>query len=76
VYGDYTPADNRILIGVAPVKRAKVAPDGRFYVRAKHGTSTVIELSGRVRRHRVKGQVRLAVGTCDGTADYSAKLRR
>jgi hypothetical protein len=71
-----TIPDNHFMIGVAPVKRAKVAPDGRFYVRKKHGNSTMIELSGRVRRGRVKGQVRLAVGTCDGTADYSARLRR
>ena len=71
-----TPDQNRILIGIAPVKRAKVAPDGRFYARSKHGRSTVIELRGRVRRGRVKGQVRLTVGTCDGTADFSARLKR
>jgi hypothetical protein len=61
---------------VAPVKRAKIAPDGRFYLRAKHGHNTVIVLSGRVHRGRVKGQVELTVGTCDGTADYSARLKR
>jgi hypothetical protein len=71
-----TPDQNRILIGIAPVKRAKVAPDGRFYARSRHGRSTVIELRGRVRRGRVKGQVRLTAGTCDGTAGFSAKLRR
>lgn len=71
-----TPADNHILIGVAPVKRARIAPDGRFYSRTKHGSSTVIVLSGRVRHGRVKGQVELTVGTCDGTADYSAALKR
>jgi hypothetical protein len=71
-----TIPDNHLMIGVAPVKRARVAPDGRFYVRARHASSTVIVLSGRVHRGRVKGQVELTVGTCDGTADYSAKLRR
>jgi hypothetical protein len=71
-----TPPQNRTLIGIAPVKRAKVAPDGRFYARSKHGSSTVIELRGRIRRGRVKGRVRLTVGTCDGTADFRAKLRR
>jgi hypothetical protein len=71
-----TPADNHFLIGVAPVKRAKIAPDGRFYSRTKHATSTVIVLSGRVHNGRVKGQVELTVGTCAGTADYRAKLKR
>jgi hypothetical protein len=71
-----TIPDNHFMIGVAPVKRARIAPDGRVYLHAEHGDSTTIELSGRVRDGRVKGQVRLAVGTCDGTADYSARLRR
>jgi hypothetical protein len=71
-----TIPDNHLMIGVAPVKRARVAPDGRFYLRAKHASNTVIVLSGRVHRGRVKGQVELTVGTCDGTADFSAKLRR
>jgi hypothetical protein len=71
-----TIPDNHLMIGEAPVKRAKIAPDGRFYARDKHGSSTVIELSGRVHNGRVKGRVELTVGTCDGTADFSAKLRR
>jgi hypothetical protein len=71
-----TIPDNHVMIGVAPVKRARIAPDGRFYARNKHGSNTVIELSGRVHNGRVKGQVELTVGTCDGTADYSAKLKR
>jgi hypothetical protein len=68
-----TIPDNHIMIGFAPVKRAKIAPDGRFYSRTKHGHSTVIELSGRVRHGRVKGAVELTVGTCDGTADFNLK---
>jgi hypothetical protein len=68
-----TIPDNHFLIGVAPVKRAKIAPDGRFYSRTKHGSNTVIELSGRVHRGRVKGSVELTVGTCDGTAAFSLK---
>jgi hypothetical protein len=71
-----TIPDNHFLIGVAPVKRAKIAPDGRVYARNKHGNNTVIELSGRVHNHRVKGSVELTVGTCDGTATFSAKLKR
>ena len=68
-----TIPDNHIMIGVAPVKKARIAPDGRFYARKKHGSSTVIELRGRVHRGRVKGQVRLTVGTCDGVADFSVR---
>jgi hypothetical protein len=68
-----TIPDNHLMIGVAPVKRAKIAPDGRFYARNKHGSNTVIELSGRVHNGRVKGQVELTVGTCDGTADFNVK---
>jgi hypothetical protein len=68
-----TIPDNHIMIGVAPVKRAKVAPDGRFYSRTKHGHSTVIEVSGRVFHGRVKGSVELTVGTCDGTEAFSLK---
>ena len=71
-----TIPQNHFLVGIAPVKRARIAPDGRFYTRVEHGSNTVIELRGRVRHHRVKGQVRLTVGTCDGVADYGAKLRR
>jgi hypothetical protein len=68
-----TIPDNHIMIGFAPVKRAKIAPDGHFYSRTKHGHSTVIELSGRVRHGRVKGSVELTVGTCDGTEALSLK---
>jgi hypothetical protein len=71
-----TIPDNHLMIGVAPVKRAKIAPDGRFYARTKHGSSTVIELIGRVHRGRLNGTVELTVGTCDGTADFSARLKR
>jgi hypothetical protein len=68
-----TIADNHFMIGVAPVKRAKIAPDGRFYARSKHRSNTVIELIGRVHNGRVKGSVELTVGTCDGTADFNVK---
>jgi hypothetical protein len=56
-----TIPDNHLMIGIAPVKRAKIAPDGRFYARDKHASSTVIELSGRVHNGRVNGQVELTV---------------
>jgi hypothetical protein len=71
-----TPDTNRFLIGVAPVKRARIAPDGRFYALVRHSEKTTVELYGRVRRGRVKGTVRLTIGTCDGIADFSARLRR
>ena len=71
-----TPDQNTFLIALAPIKRAKVAPDGRFYAIKRYRRQTVVELYGRVRRGRVKGTVRLTIGTCDGSASFSAKLKR
>lgn len=71
-----TVEDNRFLIGVAPVKRIRIAPDGRFYSISRPGRDTTVEVYGRLRRGRVRGTARLTIGICDGIADYSVKLRR
>jgi hypothetical protein len=69
-----TVAQNHFIIGLAPVARAKVAPDGRFYALAHHGRETIVELRGRLRNGRVTaGRVELTIGGCNGSADFTAR---
>jgi hypothetical protein len=69
-----TVAQNHFIIGLAPVARAKVAPDGRFYALAHHGRETTVELRGRLRNGRVTGgRVELTIGGCNGSADFTAR---
>ncbi len=66
---------NRLIAAVAPVPRAKVAPDGRFLVVYKR-SSTTITLRGRLHRRRVTdGKVEISFSTCEGSATFSAKYR-
>lgn len=70
-----TIADNRLIAAVAPVPRAKVAPDGRFLVVYKP-SSTTITLRGRLHRRRVKdGKVEISFSTCEGSTTFSATRR-
>jgi hypothetical protein len=71
-----TPDQNHFIIGLAPVKRAKVAPDGRFYALANVGRETIVELRGRPRGRRVTGgRVELTINGCNGSAAFSARRR-
>jgi hypothetical protein len=71
-----TPDQNHVISGLAPVKRAKVAPDGRFYALANVGRETIVELRGRLRGRRVTGgRVELTINGCNGSAAFSARRR-
>ena len=66
---------NRVIAAVAPVPRAKVAPDGRFLVVYKR-SATKITLRGRLHRRRVTdGKVEISFSTCAGSATFSATRR-
>ncbi len=70
-----TIADNRLIAAVAPVPRAKVAPDGRFLLVYKP-SSTTITLRGQLHGRRVTdGKVEISFSTCQGSATFSARRR-
>lgn len=69
------PIQTTVLDGVAPVSRAKISPDGRFYaVRRYAKDKTAVVLQGRVSGKRVTGRVDLEIGACSGGRTFS--LRR
>ena len=60
-------------IGTAIVRRAKIAPDGRFVAVSTPGNDTAIKLRGRLRHRKVTGgRVQLSVGNCSGSASFKA----
>jgi hypothetical protein len=60
-------------IGTATVRRAKIAPDGRFIAVSTPGRGTAIKLRGRLRHRKVSGgRVQLSVGNCSGSASFRA----
>jgi hypothetical protein len=60
-------------IGTAAVSKAKIAPDGSF-VGVATATDTSIRVRGKVRARKLSGGVaELSVGTCSGTASFTAK---
>jgi hypothetical protein len=60
-------------IGTAIVRRAKIAPDGRFVAVSTQGGDTAIKLRGRLQRRKVSGgRVQLSVGNCSGSASFRA----
>lgn len=70
-----TIADNRLIAAVAPVPRARVAPDGRFLVVYKP-SSTTITLRGRLHGRRVTGgKVEISFSTCAGSTTFAATRR-
>lgn len=71
----FCPGPNTFVTGTAPLKRARIAPDGRFYALAHLGGETVVELSGQVRSRRVTGSVRLSAGGCEGSRAFTARPR-
>ena len=70
-----TIADNRVFIGTAPLRRARIAPDGGFYAREESGDDTTVEVRGRLRGGRVTGTVKLTFATCSGSTEFSARRR-
>ena len=60
-------------IGTAIVRRAKIAPDGRFVAASSPGNDTAIKLRGRLKQRKVTGgRVQLSVGNCSGSASFRA----
>jgi hypothetical protein len=60
-------------IGTAALKKAKIAPDGSFVAAASPERGTTLRIRGYVKRRKVTaGRVELSVGTCTGSAAFSA----
>ncbi len=61
-------------IGTAIVNKAKIAPDGSFVAVATPEAATSIRIRGKVGKRKLSGGVaELSVGTCSGTAKFTAK---
>jgi hypothetical protein len=60
-------------VGTAIVRRARIAPDGRFVAVSTSGDDTAIKLRGRLQRRKVSGgRVQLSVGNCSGSTSFRA----
>ena len=60
-------------IGTAAVSKAKIAPDGSF-VGVATAKDTSIRVRGKLRARKLSGGIaELSVGTCSGTAKFTAK---
>jgi hypothetical protein len=68
-----TPGTFTTQIGTAILRRAGIAPDGRFVGVASPGRSTALRVRGRVRNSRVSGRIELSVGSCSGSVAYNAR---
>jgi hypothetical protein len=61
-------------IGFAAVKKIRIAPDGSFLGVATPEASTSIRVRGRLKGRRINGgRAELSVGTCSGSALFTAK---
>ena len=68
-----SPGQFTTQIGTAIVRRARIAPDGRFVAVSTSGRDTAIKLRGRLQRRKVSGgRVQLSVGNCSGSATFRA----
>jgi hypothetical protein len=68
-----SPGQFTAQIGTATVRRARIAPDGRFVAASTPGRDTAISLRGRLRGRRVSGgRVKLSVSNCSGSASFKA----
>jgi hypothetical protein len=63
-------------IGTAALSRVKIAPDGTFVGAATPEPATSIRISGKVGKRKLTGGLaELSVGTCSGTAKFTAARR-
>jgi hypothetical protein len=68
-----SPGQFTTQIGTATVRRARIAPDGRFVAAFTPARDTAISLRGRLRGRRVSGgHVKLSVSNCSGSASFKA----
>jgi hypothetical protein len=67
-----TPGQLTTQIGTAALSRARIAPDGSFVAASTPRSGTTMRVRGRLRGRKVTGRVELSVGTCSGSAAYSA----
>jgi hypothetical protein len=65
----------RIQTGLAAVRRARIAPDGRFYAKVHQGHETTVELRGRLKHRRASGRVELNIAGCVGSRAFSERRR-
>jgi hypothetical protein len=63
-------------IGTARLARVRVAPDGSFVGTATPESSTSIRVRGTLKNRKISGgRAELSVGTCSGSAAFTAKRR-
>lgn len=68
-----SPGQFTTQIGTATVRRARIAPDGRFVAASTPDQDTAISLRGRLQHRKVSGgRVKLSVGNCSGSASFRA----
>jgi hypothetical protein len=68
-----SPGQFTTQIGTATIRRARIAPDGRFVAVSTPRRDTTISLRGRLQRRTVSdGRVKLSVGNCSGSASFKA----
>jgi hypothetical protein len=73
-----TLEDNRIAILVAPIGRARIAPDGSVTGRLEtESKGTEVQLTGRLRDGHFRGEasIYLRAGGCAGTEELDLKQR-
>jgi hypothetical protein len=69
-----TPGTFTTQIGMASLKKARVAPDGSFVAASTPDAATTIRIRGKLKGQRVTGgRAELSVGTCSGSLIFSAK---
>lgn len=61
-------------IGTAKLRKARIAPDGRFVAASAPGSGTAIRVRGRLAGRKVfDGRIELSVGNCSGSQAYGAR---
>lgn len=70
-----TLEDNRLVTTFAAVKRARIAPDGRFLTRVTVSKTDEV-LRGRLRSRTVTGgRIEVSYSTCSGSLDFTARRK-
>lgn len=70
-----TPVDNRVVVALARLDSARIAPDGSVTGLLALRSGARVLLTGRIRHRRFKGQVEMAFSTCSGSRKLDA-IRR
>lgn len=67
--------DNRIVVAVAQLPSARIAPDGSVTGQLQLKSGARVLLTGRLRGGRFRGEVSMSFSTCSGNREIDAVLR-